>query len=98
MTHNEIEHIVIGVFKEFCQNNDLLCEINSQTPLLGSNKVLDSIGLVNLIVDIETTFLDKNIEISLTSEAAMSLKISPFRSLGSISYFISKQLGIIDNE
>jgi hypothetical protein len=50
--------------------------------------------LVNLIVDIETAFLDEDIEISLASESAMSSRISPYRSVGSLCNFIAKQLGV----
>ena len=41
-------------------------------------------GLVNIVVDIETAFLDEDIEISLTSETAMSGRISPFRTIQSL--------------
>jgi hypothetical protein len=51
-------------------------------------------GLVNVIVDIETAFLDEDVEVSLTSETAMSGRISPFRSVGSLCNFIARQLGI----
>ena len=51
-------------------------------------------GLVNVIVDIETAFLDEDVELSLTSEAAMSGRISPFRSVGSLCNFIARQLGL----
>jgi hypothetical protein len=51
-------------------------------------------GLVNVIVDIETAFLDEDIDVSLTSEAAMSSRISPFRSIGSLCNFIARQLGV----
>ena len=47
---------------------------------------------MNVIVDIETAFLDENIEISLTSEAAMSARISPFRTISALCNFIANQL------
>ena len=48
----------------------------------------------NIVVDIETAFLDEDIEISLTSETAMSGRISPFRTIGSLCSFIARQLGL----
>ena len=54
-------------------------------------------GLVNCIVDIETSFLDEGMEISLTSEAAMSGRISPFRSVGALCIFIARQLGVMED-
>ena len=51
-------------------------------------------GLVNIVVDIETAFLDEDIAISLTSETSMSGRISPFRTIGSLCNFIARQLGL----
>ena len=79
---------------DYCKENDIEVEITKDTPLIGSSKIMDSMGLVNNIVDIETAFLDEDVEISLTSEAAMSGRISPFRSVGSLCNFIARQLGI----
>jgi len=88
----EIEGIVTNTITEYLKSNGTETVVNNNTALIGSNKILDSMGLVNVIVDIEAAFLDKDIEITLTSEAAMSARISPFRSVGSLSNFIAKQL------
>ena len=90
----KINEVVIETLKNYCEENEIEVDINKDTPLIGSNRILDSMGLVNLIVDIETAFLDEDVEISLTSEAAMSGRISPFRSVGSLCNFIARQLGI----
>lgn len=93
MTTEKIFEIVTDTIKDYCDNNNIqICELNKDTALIGSNRILDSMGLVNVIVDIETAFLDENIEISLTSEAAMSSRISPFRSIGSLCSFIERQI------
>jgi acyl carrier protein len=96
MDKNQINEIVFNVINEFLSSNDIQVEgeINKDTALIGSARILDSMGLVNVIVDIETAFLDEDVEISLTSEAAMSGRISPFRSVGSLCNFIARQLGI----
>lgn len=94
MDKNQINNIVITTIKNYCEENDIQVELTKDTPLIGSYRILDSMGLVNTIVDIETAFLDENVEISLTSEAAMSSRISPFRSVGSLCNFIARQLGI----
>ena len=88
MTIKEVESVVISVLKEYCEVNSIEVDITNNTALIGSNRILDSMGLVNYIVDVETTFLDKGIDVSLTSEAAMSLRISPFRSVGSLDYIL----------
>lgn len=96
MDKNQINEIVFNVINEYLTSNDIKVEgeINKDTALIGSARILDSMGLVNVIVDIETAFLDEDVEISLTSETAMSGRISPFRSVGSLCNFIARQLGI----
>lgn len=92
----KIKEIVTGAITEYCNINgvDITEAIDKNTPLIGNARILDSMGLVNVIVDIETAFLDEDVEISLTSESAMSGRISPFRSVGSLCNFIARQLGI----
>lgn len=97
MNKQRIDKIVYGVINEYCTSNNIIADINRDTPLIGSNRIMDSMGLVNTIVDIETAFLDEDVEISLTSETAMSGRISPFRSVGSLCNFIARQLNIEDN-
>jgi acyl carrier protein len=96
MDKNKINEIVFGVINEYISSNDIKVseELTKNTALIGSSRILDSMGLVNVIVDIETAFLDEDVEISLTSEAAMSGRISPFRSIGSLCNFIARQLGV----
>ena len=92
MTQEKISEIVISTLKNHCQQNGIECELNAHTVLIGSNSLLNSLGLVSFIVDVETAFLEENIEISLTSESAMSSRISPFRSVGALCNFIANQI------
>lgn len=95
MQKKQIEEIVFSVIHEFCNDNGISVEeLSLDTPLIGSNKLLTSMGLVNVIVDIETALLDEDIEVSLTSETAMSSRISPFRSVGALCNFIARQLNV----
>lgn len=98
MTANEIEGVVFETLRSFCNQQGIDAEINANTALIGASKIMDSIGLVNFIVDVETNLLDAGVEISLTSEAAMSSRISPFRSVGALCAFINKQLEAGVNE
>jgi D-alanine--poly(phosphoribitol) ligase subunit 2 len=57
--------------------------------IYGNEGKLDSLGLVNLIVSIESAIddeLDKQIVIA--NEKAMSMKNSPFRSVDTLAQFI----------
>lgn len=94
MDYKKIEEVVMSTIRNYCSEHSIEANIDEYTPLIGSSKIMDSMGLVNVIVDIETAFLDEDVEISLTSESAMSGRISPFRSVGSLCRFIARQLGI----
>lgn len=98
MERIEIEKLVFSGLEDFCCQHKIFVSISKDTAFIGENKIMDSISLVNFIVDIETLFFDKGVEISLTSEAAMSSKISPFRSVGALCNFIERQLGGDDGE
>ena len=86
MEKKEATKIVIDAVKEYIDDESV--EIKESSVLLGNNAVVDSIGLVNLIVDIESALSEKDIEITLTSEDAMSRRKSPFRSVETLSDYI----------
>ena len=92
MTRNQIEEIVLNVVKSYCESLEIDQNIDLNTQLIGSERLLDSMGLVNVIIDVESTLLENNIEISIMSETAMSNKISPFRTISSLSNFIFTNL------
>lgn len=61
-----------------------------ETPLLGSESVLDSMHLVSLIVAIEREVEDGfGVALTLADERALSMKASPFRSIWSLADYIA---------
>ena len=92
MELEEIQRIIKTVVKDYLEAQDNYLDITSETALFGDNIVLDSIGLVNIVIDLESTFLDKGYEISLTSDVAMSRRQSPFRNISTLADFIYEQL------
>ena len=86
MNKTEATEIVVSAVKEYIDDENIT--INESSILLGNDAVVDSIGLVNLIVDIESAIAEKDIEITLTSEDAMSRRRSPFRSVDTLSDYI----------
>jgi D-alanine--poly(phosphoribitol) ligase subunit 2 len=68
-------------------------EKNLTTVLYGDESVLDSLGLVNLIVITEETVENRfDIAITIANEKAMSLKNSPFRTIDSLTSYIETLL------
>jgi acyl carrier protein len=63
--------------------------LREDLPLLGPGSVLDSIGLVTLIVDVEQRLaVEHDISVTLANESAMSRRQSPFRTVGSFADYI----------
>ena len=63
--------------------------LNESTHLLGRQAVLDSMGLVTMIVNVEQQLQqDHAISITIADERALSQKNSPFRTVKSLSDYI----------
>ena len=88
----KIIEILIEVINDYFESQDINDKANEQTVLFGKDSILDSMGLVNIIIDIESRFLDEDIEISLTSEKAMSRRNSPFRTVSTLADYIVEQI------
>ena len=91
----EIIYSAIDEINEDLPKKNRLLKMTDEN-IFGNNGKLDSLGLVNLIVAIEgaiDTELDKSIIIA--NEKAMSMKNSPFRTVGTLSDFIEE---LIENE
>jgi acyl carrier protein len=87
---------LLDVINSYFETQGIMLKAMKDTALFGKESVLDSMGLVNVIVDIESHFLDEDLEISLISESAMSQRKSPFRTIETLAEFIIEQLGAID--
>lgn len=64
-------------------------EITDDTVLVGNDAVIDSLGVVSLIVEIEQRLeMDHDTSITLASDRAMSQRNSPFRTVGVLADYI----------
>ena len=64
-----------------------------KTELYGRNGLLDSMGLVNLVVTLEEVIQDKyGVSVNLADEHAMSRSKSPFRTVESFAEYIKALL------
>jgi acyl carrier protein len=63
------------------------------TVILGQDSMIDSLGLVNLIVSLEQSVNDEmDVEITLADERAMMMESSPFRSVRTLADFIENMI------
>lgn len=67
--------------------------LGEETRLIGREAVLDSMGLVNLIVDLEQGLEEEyDVALVLANERAMSQQHSPFRSVQTLTDYICQVL------
>ena len=90
-----IEKMIFESYKE--TNNSLDIEEKTESfslvPLYGENSSMDSLGLVSFLINLEQKIEDQlGITITIADEKAMSLKNSPFRTIGTLSEYLKERL------
>ena len=76
------------------QGKPVPAALDASTALFGTSGLLDSMGLVTLIVEVEQALADSfNITMTLADDRAMSQRSSPFRSVGTLADYILQNLG-----
>lgn len=93
----DISSVVLSGLKDVLEmsdnNRENPAELGVETRLIGREGLLDSMGLVTLIVDVEQQLEEKyDVAILLADERAMSQSRSPFRSVGSLTEYIAMLL------
>ncbi len=89
----KILDIIISQAKELNEQltNKISVEQGADAPLFGRGGVLDSIALVTLVVAVEQAIEDEfDTALTIADEKAMSQKVSPFRTVGSLSEYVQK--------
>ena len=91
MTNNDIQQIIFDAIEmaNNAREDDKQIPVSAETELYGTGGQLDSMGLVSFLVDIEESFQDNDINISLSDERAMSQSRSPFRNVQSLTDYIA---------
>ena len=87
-----ISKLVISALEEFALDNNIeVSDINFKTKLFGDNGILDSIGIVMLVTELEEVIEEElSIELTLADDRAMSQKTSPFRNVETLIKYIEK--------
>jgi acyl carrier protein len=90
---NAYVSLIVSALNEMGEEDDnqALIDADSKTKLFGSNGVLDSIGVVFLITELEERISDKfDLDLTLADEKAMSQVTSPFRNVETLAKYISQ--------
>ena len=93
-TQQTVEEIVLRCMENtnLSREPDEQLLIHPQARIFGGDSTLDSLGLVSLLIDIEDTFADQNIEIRLSDDRAMSQKRSPYRDVPTLVAYLYEQI------
>ena len=92
MDKEKVHDIVINALKDYYEGNNIDGAVNDETALFGARSELDSMGLVTVIVDIETRLSEENVDITLTSRSALSQEHSPFKNVETIVDFVCSEI------
>ena len=93
--HSEILALVLSSLRDVLatetDSQSIPVDVNGDTRLLGRMGLLDSMGLVALIVEIEQRLEEEHdLVVVLADERAMSQEHSPFRSVASLTDHICR--------
>ena len=90
MEHSEATELVLKCLEDVIrQDGTEMPELDDSVHLIGNNSLLDSLGLVRLIVDVEQRLeSEHSTSLTLADERAMSQKHSPFRSVSALAEYI----------
>ena len=88
---SEVLEMVLSAIKDVLKEEKkrMPKELGTSTHIFGKKAILDSLGLVSLIVDIEQRLEQEyDIILTLVDDRAMSQKNSPFRTVQSLTDYI----------
>jgi len=95
VTRDTVIGVVIDVARDMNSTLPRAIDVarGETAPLFGSEGVLDSLGLVSLIVAVEQA-LDESLGVAVTlaDERAVSQRASPFRTIGTLADYVMTQL------
>jgi acyl carrier protein len=87
---NDLVSLIVETLEELQEQEDttILVALDAETSLFGRKGMLDSLGLVTLIVALEQKIEDKfGTPVALADEKALSQLKSPFRTVGSLAEY-----------
>lgn len=88
----EITQMILEALRELRthQGKQRMAELSPTTRLYGHGSDVDSLGLVQLLIDVEERVSDRyGVPVGLTDEKAMSQAHSPFRSVDSLAQYLA---------
>ncbi len=100
MIKDTVEKIVIGALKEHGESteNEGLKNPTPETRLFGKRGLLDSLGMINLVLELEELLFETyGVNVVIANEKALSQKRSPFRDVNSLVNYTTSLLESVDD-
>ena len=96
MLRQDLIELMMNLLREVLTEagSDQVVEVAPTVPLVGPRAVVDSLDLVSFIAAIEETFSDSyGLEVALVTEAALSRRNSPFRTIETLADYVQELIG-----
>ena len=87
--------LIVDALREFVEQHgiDAPGPLDGDTRLFGREGLLDSMGLVTLVVAVEQAIEDEyGVSVSLADDRALSQRTSPYRTVGSLADYAARLL------
>ena len=90
MTKSDITQVVLSAIEmaNHGREDNNQIPVKKDTPLYGKKGYLDSMSLVSFLIEIEESLMDKDVQVNLSDEKAMSQSRSPFLSVDTLVDYI----------
>jgi acyl carrier protein len=85
-----LELVITSLSSALAENGHVSTEpLTESTPLIGRSSALDSLGLVQLLVEVEQRLeQEQDLSITVADDRAMSQRNSPFRTVGTLTDYV----------
>src|SRR5687767_835401 len=97
----DLVSLITTALQDLTEQEDLQvpAHVSSETSLFGHDGLLDSLGLVTLVVAVEQAIEDTyGVSVSLADERAMSQRHSPYRTVGSLAEYAGRMLQVAQHD
>ena len=75
---------ILKLIEDILASDDIFKHVDEKMQLIGGDKILDSMKLVELCIELEDKALDIGFEFDWTSDSAMSKSRSMFKTAGTL--------------
>jgi acyl carrier protein len=92
-TREKLKSLLMECVNDYAEQTGNAVKIDDNTPLLGAESAIDSLGLVMIVTGFEARVNESfDSGIVLANEAAMSMRRSPFRSVAALAEYAEQLL------